>query len=162
MGLNWKTCYLDPTRTDVITFYISVGIGGNEPAGKAFLTALAEGKTALSAKIPPAFQTTTVAPSPSQVSESEIETVYYENMPSVPDASSFAKKDDPSAEVTEASEKTPSVSAFVSKEQLDPEYIQRLLDHIAELENDGNVVNAAEIKFLNDELDAILNVLNGM
>lgn len=169
LGLNWKTSYLDPYRTDVITFYISVGIEGNEPAGKNFLDALAEGRTALSAKIPPAFQTTTVPPSPAQVTEEDLETAYHENMPVVPGEGAFntpqpsSEKpalEEPAAENPAAPEESAPVA--VTPAQLDPEYIQRLLDHIAELESDGNVVNQAEIKFLNDELDAIIKVLSSM
>ena len=47
LGVNWKTAYLDPLKTDVITFYISVAADGNEPAGKDFLASLAAGRTAL-------------------------------------------------------------------------------------------------------------------
>ena len=156
VGINWKTGYLDPSRTSVITFYISVGIEGNEPAGKDFLAALAEGKTALSAKIPPAFATTTVPPDPAQVSEEEIATAYYENMPAV------AEDSDAFAKVSETGSSSSGKDIIITKEKLDPEYIQRLLDHIAELENDGEVVNQAEIDYLNDELDAILRVLATM
>ena len=178
VGLNWKTAYIDPNRTSVITFYISVGIGGNEPAGKNFLASLAEGKTALSAKIPPAFQTTNVAPDPAQISPDEIQTVYHENMPAVPEGPVQTIKDTPLevqdvsdtegpvqvlASVEEEKEELPeTTAAAVTKEQLDPEYIQKLLDHIAALEEDGSGVNDNEIQYLNEELDSILKVLNSM
>ena len=178
VGLNWKTAYIDPNRTSVITFYISVGIGGNEPAGKNFLASLAEGKTALSAKIPPAFQTTNVAPDPAQISPDEIQTVYHENMPAVTEGPVQTIKDTPVevqdvsdtegpvqvlASVEEEKEELPeTTAAAVTKEQLDPEYIQKLLDHIAALEEDGSGVNDNEIQYLNEELDSILKVLNSM
>ncbi len=41
----------------------------------------------------------------------------------------------------------------VTEEQLDPEYIQNLLDHIASLSND---VDKEELARLNSELDSIL------
>ena len=152
VGLNWKTAYIDPNRLGVITFYISVGIGGNEPAGKKFLEALAEGKTALSAKIPPAFQTTTVPPDPAQVSEAELQTAYHENMPAVPEEGL----------VPVHTPRESSKDIEITPAKLNPEYIQRLLDHIAALEDDGKDVNQTEIQYLNEELDAILKALNQM
>lgn len=86
VGINWKTAYLDPLKSDIITFYISVATDGNEPAGKNFLASLAAGKTALSAKLPDAITTTTVAPVPAQVPESALATAYHENMPVIPGA----------------------------------------------------------------------------
>ena len=47
----------------------------------------------------------------------------------------------------------------VTKAQLDPEYIQNLLDRIADLESDPALVDKGEVKRLNDELDAILAVI---
>ena len=47
----------------------------------------------------------------------------------------------------------------VKKEQLSPEYIQRLFNRIAELEDSGESVNREELKLLNAELDAILEYL---
>ena len=47
----------------------------------------------------------------------------------------------------------------MSKEQLTPEYIQSLLDRIAELEEDTTSVNRQELLQLNAELDAILTYL---
>src|SRR5574344_1734380 len=59
MSINWKTAYLDPMKTDVITFYISVATDGNEPAGKEFIAQLNAGRTALPSNLPNTVQTTT-------------------------------------------------------------------------------------------------------
>ncbi len=87
LSVNWKTAYLDPMKLDIITFYISVASDGNEPAGKKFLASLAEGKTALSANLPDVVSTTTVAPLPEKLDESQLRTPYWENMPVVPETS---------------------------------------------------------------------------
>ena len=47
----------------------------------------------------------------------------------------------------------------LSKEQLTTEYIQNLLDKIANLEQSGTALNRTELLQLNAELDAILSVL---
>lgn len=84
LGINWKTAYLDPLKTDVITFYISVATDGNEPAGKDFLDSLAKGKTALSAKLPDFIPKTSKAPDPQTVESEKLKTPYWENMPVIP------------------------------------------------------------------------------
>ncbi|MCR5218830.1 hypothetical protein [Treponema sp.] len=183
VGLNWKTAYLDPYKTDVITFYLSVGIGGNEPAGKDFLKALEEGKTALAASLPDFAPYTNVAPSPSELTEDELQTPYYENMPVIPGQGNIPEADSeknakteapakeenlPETENTSAGDNTlpadaePEEKVVITKMQLNPEYIQQLLDHIAELEAGDPGVNKAEIDALNSELDGILLMLKSM
>ena len=85
LALNWNTVYLDPMKTSVITFYISTGCDGNEPAGRKFLSDLAAGRTALSAKASEFRPVTNVAATPDSVDEEDIKTIYWENMPTVPE-----------------------------------------------------------------------------
>ena len=47
----------------------------------------------------------------------------------------------------------------LSREKFTPEYIQKLLDRIAELEKDSASVNRDELLKLNQELDQILEAL---
>ncbi|MCI5523292.1 MAG: hypothetical protein MR449_04065 [Spirochaetia bacterium] len=158
LGVNWKSVYLDPMKTDVTTFYISVAIDSNEPAGRKFIQALAEGKTALSPRLPEQKVTTTVPPEPSQVDSSSLDTPYRTNMPVVPEESDVPQS-------SYVPEKIPSqieTPVPVTPEQLDMKYIQRLLDHIAELENNEDNVNREEIRALNAELDSILMILSTM
>ena len=181
VGINWKTAYLDPLKTSVITFYMSVGISGNEPAGKDFLKALEEGRTALAASLPDFAPYTNVAPSPSEISEDELKTPYYENMPVIPgqqdtvadpETSASGESDSPedsaglspesSSDSSKENEATVPEKVVVTKMQLNPEYIQQLLDHIAELEADDPGINKAEIDALNAELDGILLMLKSM
>src|SRR5574344_386442 len=219
MSINWKTAYLDPMKTDVITFYISVATDGNELAGKEFLATLAAGKTALPSNLPNTVQKTAVAPAPASVSAEETASAYHENMPAIsgvstlpstataastgavldteasadttdsgysnttaaptlvapsttpvqPDAqpatatqsaSSYTPAPTPLATVQDSKPYTGSYPlSSVTKAQLDPEYIQNLLDRIADLESDPALVDKGEVKRLNDELDAILAVI---
>lgn len=185
LGLNWKPSYLDPYKTDVITFYMSVGIGGNEPAGKNFLKALEEGKTALTASLPDFASFTNVAASPSQITEEDLKTPYYENMPVIPEKDTYSEslsdsdlesEDDSASIETEESfenaveekeevlkdEPSSEEKVSVTKLQLNPEYIQNLLDKIAELEADSEAINKKELDALNAELDGILFMLNSI
>ena len=66
--------------------------------------------------------------------------------------------------LTEESEKkeTPRVEFNVnsiSREKLTPQYVDRLLNRINELEKDSSAANRDEILLLNAELDYILSVL---
>lgn len=218
MSVNWKTSYLDPMKTDVITFYISVASDGNEPAGKEFIATLNSGKSALPSNLPNSVQLTTVAPEPVPVPSEP--TTYYENMPAISGDSTVpstatdvnkgavldTEKEEtvnvPAIPITPTVPVVPSTSlstktatatssnpAFTSnnnvvpkvdsslvnkanetynesyplssitKAQLDPEYIQTLLDRISDLESDPALVDKAEVKRLNEELDAILSII---
>ncbi|MFA6936750.1 MAG: hypothetical protein WCQ67_00805 [Treponema sp.] len=213
MSVNWKTSYLDPMKTDVITFYISVASDGNEPAGKEFIATLNSGKSALPSNLPNSVQLTTVAPEPVPVPSEP--TTYYENMPAISGDSTVpstaadvnkgavldTEKEEtvtvpaipiapavsvvPSTSLPTTTSSNPAVTnnnvmpkvdsslvnkanqtyngsyplSSITKAQLDPEYIQTLLDRISDLESDPALVDKAEVKRLNDELDAILSII---
>ena len=200
MAINWKTAYLDPLKTDVITFYISVAADGNDPAGKEFLAALAAGKTALPSNLPNTIVTTTVAPEPASVEPEATASTYYEGMPAI-DGQSTVTDSKAAVLDTESPAETASVPSYtpaatpivpaapksaavqntqpgagtqtsaangkktaadVTDDQLDPDYIQNLLDRIASLESDPALVDKSEVRELNDELDAILAKLRSM
>lgn len=140
VGINWPPAYLDPLKVDVITFYISFAADGNEPAGKDFLASLAEGKTALPSNLPNAVSAAGAQSHPFSLDDG---------------SASFGTRTDSVAA-------GPSQTAFgsaISANQLDPEYIQDLLDRIAKLENDPEKVDREEIMRLNAELDAIFQII---
>lgn len=215
LGINWPTFYLDPQKTNAITFYISVAADGNEPAGKEFLTALESGNIALSATPPSYVTTSDVAATPSLIPQEELTTFYRTGMPVIddgkdhsldgtaenqePDKTSISLEDEPAPvpsidtpsidtiedvvsvaapekinepEVIETV-KEPSVSetsvtetvvpeTSVTDNQLDPEYIQNLLDRIAELEENPSTAAAEELQSLSEELDSILLKLRSL
>lgn len=218
MGINWRTAYLDPLKTDVITFYISVSTDDREPAGREFLNNLERGKTALPSAIPESAILSDVPSQTVEVTPEETQTEFHDNMPVIsgdPEAVIKAGDDDnliipatsPAAGTSSAStaeeaeplqpktenlisavpvnleESEPEPVADIPQEkiddtarlgtvpeqkteeqqkQFDPEYIQDLLDRIAELENDTALVDRAEIDRLNAELDMILSELRSM
>lgn len=130
--INWDTAYLDPLKTSAVGFFISVATDGELPAGKKFLSDLANRKTMLGIYSKVAVPTTNVAPAPTPLTPQEAGL-------SEKEIHDYTKNGTPFVEVTE--------------EQLDPEYIQNLLDHIASLSND---VDKEELARLNSELDSIL------
>ncbi len=130
--INWKNAYLDPLRTDTVSFFISVSSDGNTPAGKKFLQDLAEGQTELGVYTGTKVSTTDVAPSPIQLTPEE--------------AGVSSRLVDGASE--------PFID--VSESQLDPEYVQDLLDRIAIL-TESDDVDKGELYQLNLELDSILD-----
>lgn len=223
LAINWKTAYLDPLKTDVITFYISVATDDREPAGKDFLANLYAGKTALPSNLPEKNSFTENVPVPQNVSEEDTATEFHTNMPAVSgdnklpstadtDSDLYIPPDSPAAATTSASRASAAIAGIqlatdddgdlteyyynstysdqlpvvspveepssvltsaqkpdsmpkkvpVTEKQLDPEYIQNLLDRIAELENDPALIDEAEVARMNDELDAILEELRRM
>ena len=95
--------------------------------------------------------TTDIAPSPVLLSSSDA------NQPLVEDKTPDYEKsiyigDDNSASLVYNSD-------AVTEEQLDPEYIQNLIDHIAQLKNEEGQIDEKELARLNSELDSILTKL---
>ena len=140
--INWPSSYLDTLRTASYGFYISVATGGNNPAGKKFLADLDNGKTALGVAIKNSAVKLNAAAKPIPLTKEEVDSVTPNVLNSIPSSSkeAFVK----TKEITEA--------------QLDPEYIQNLLDRIASLKEDESM-DKTELQKLNEELDLILNKL---
>lgn len=140
--INWPATYLDTLRTASYGFYISVATGGNNPAGKKFLSDLDNGKTALGVAVKNSAVKLNAAAKPIPLTKEEVDSVTPNILNSLPSSSkeAFVK----TKEITEA--------------QLDPEYIQNLLDRIASLKED-ETMDKAELQKLNEELDLILNKL---
>ncbi|WP_407397618.1 hypothetical protein [Treponema sp.] len=140
--INWPSTYLDTLRTANYGFYISVATGGNNPAGKQFLSDLDNGKTALGVAAKNSVAKLNGAAKPIPLTQEEVDSVTPNILNNIPSSSkeAFVK----TKEITEA--------------QLDPEYIQDLLDRIATLKED-ETMDKTELYALNEELDSILNKL---
>lgn len=188
LGINWPTFYLDPQKTNAITFYISVAADGNDPAGKDFLNALETGNIALSATPPSYVTTSDVAAAPSDIPQEELTTFYRTGMPIIDDGQDHLEEQNYETnenvevpEVNEVDDVVSIVETIDNKEtevlsdipqsvegvsvvdtQLDPEYIQNLLDRIAQLEENPSLAAPGELQSLNDELDAILLKLRSL
>lgn len=132
VGINWNTMYLEPLKTDAAGFFISVAADGEMPAGKKFLSDLENGRAMPGAFSKAAAVMTDSAPPP---------------VPLTPEEAGVQEESAAQAPLVE-----------VTDSQLDPEYIQDLLDHIASLTEESGV-SSEELKRLNSELDAILAAL---
>ncbi|MCR5762812.1 MAG: nucleotidyltransferase domain-containing protein [Treponema sp.] len=139
IGINWKTAYLKPGEVDLKVFYLSVAEGlapiyaGKEPAGMELLSAL------------------------------ERKESVFESLPDIPEEYPVEQeiaenKDGKDAGVPE--ELSPEALA-VTEEQLDPEYIQNLLDYIESIKSEDDI-ESDEFVSLNEELDAIFERLQSM
>ncbi len=208
IAVNWNGLYLDPKQMDSFSFYVSVAINGEIPAGDDFIQTLSDGSVALGPDQIVRLQRSDTAPDPIPLTEDDVVSRYWENMPTLVDSSNIywnpetlkfentpvsAKVSNgplpdypvekPSSskpkEPKESSSKTPSAT---SKEknpagnpasgdspkkssgmdpQIDMAYVQALIEHIELLEN-SDEVDEAELKYLNDELDAIMSKLEGL
>ena len=151
----WKSRTLAPSESATFVFYLAVAGDGALPQGEKYVYSKEfEEKTVSDTKKTVEYikdQTGTSQSSPEVVSGEE----------SVKEIKEFEGVEDVE-DVEEVKTEVPSVDFYVknmSKEQLTPEYIQSLLDRIAELEEDSSSLNRQELLELNAELDAILTYL---
>lgn len=114
----WEKFYLDPLRTQAVTFYISVAADGNEPAGKNFLKSLEQGKDVLSRKSPSVKEPSvpSVTPEPIPVKKEEIAPTYAETLFGRKETTSVSSEQQlpsqtPGSKVPAAEEKVPKTPA---------------------------------------------------
>lgn len=150
VAINWNPLYLDPQQMGVITFYISIAEGvvpiyaGRKPANKEFLDAMESGNYTYHSSSDPAVRDAESAageggePSVTPVA-APVDTVVHEAV---------------------SHELSPAAQA-VTEEQLDPEYIQNLIDYIESIQS-GEDIDEEELRSLNEELDAIFEKLRSM
>ncbi len=142
----WKPLKLAPSESGKVVFYIAVSGDGSAATGEKYIYSK-EFKEAEEAEEEKDSGLKIITP---YTTEEGSETIAL-----------------PANEVKEVEEaaspaEIPTVDFYIknmSKEQLTPEYIQSLLDRIAELEEDTTSVNRQELLQLNAELDAILTYL---
>lgn len=184
IAVNWDGFYLDPKQMDSLAFYISVAINGDIPAGDEFIEALSQGTVALGPDQIIRLQQSSTAPEPVQLTEQDVVSRYWENMPPLVDSSnnywnpktmtfentpvnataSDGPLPDYPAETGKSGKSGTSASGSGKKpstDQIDMAYVQALIEHIELLENSDDV-DEAELKYLNDELDAIMGKLEGV
>ena len=169
VGVNWPSVYLDPMKSDIITFYMSLSSDGTAPAGKEFLRELAQGRTAL-------WNRPSANPLPDQLAEDGEESSSGVASSSNATSTSASLDDDglslyggssyeepvkvPSSTMEKPeSSKTKETNQLKTDPQLDPEYIQSLIDRIDELSQNPSLAKPGEIESLNKELDQILTKL---
>ncbi len=140
VGVIWPSKKLTPSESYERIFYISVASDGNEPAGHKYIFKQEEEdikKVEVSSDKAGAVSDVS---SPEPVKEEKVETPAPVPVPQTP-----VQKEE--------------VDVKPKKQQVDPEYIQKLIDRITELENDTSKVSSEELDSLNKELDKILSAL---
>ena len=151
LAINWQTTYLDSLKTECYTFYISTATDDNINGFSERVHRIVDELKIDDYAVKALQGTTDIAPSPVLLSSSDA------NQPLVEDKTPDYEKsiyigDDNSASLVYNSD-------AVTEEQLDPEYIQNLIDHIAQLKNEEGQIDEKELARLNSELDSILTKL---
>lgn len=145
IGINWPASTIVSTGKSTVTFYMALALDETKPNGAKYLFP----EDFVEDPIPVAEKTE------SRQVVMQIPEPYYEEDLVVPEQKIV--------EAVEADDfEVPTIKfdvATLTAEQLEPEYIQNLINRITVLEESGLAVNRAELLQLNAELDAILEIL---
>jgi hypothetical protein len=143
LDISWGKNLINPGESQPVIFYMVLGTGGRSPKGDDFLEEWKSKKTdekpAVPVSVPVEQQVLPVVPPPT-VKPDQAEST-------AADTRTVQKAD------------VPFDVSKIKKEQLDPEYVQRLIQQINDLETEGGTIDKDRIRQLNAELDAILNIL---
>ena len=171
-GICWPKSALEPQEEQVQIFYLSLAADDDLPGGADYIKALTEPKDK---------EEDLAKPEESKKEEGQSETkvqniqAVKENEPAKESPKAETKKEEPKKEEAkkdEAKKEEPKQEAekedqpqvigpnLIADDKLSVDYIQDLLDRIANLEEGDPEVNKDEINALNAELDAILTILN--
>lgn len=152
MALVWPDVKLSPEKKASFVFYMTFSTGEMKPSGVAYIKHLDKNlpKTEVQ-KVEDKDDELAV------ITENSTEEKNQENLVTVIEDDKNLI-DDFTQNVEPASQVKFDVSNL-TKEQLSPEYIQKLIDRINALEEDSSSVNRNELLELNAELDAILKNL---
>lgn len=149
VALIWPEEKLSPEKKTSYTFYMTFATGGSKPSGVAYIKNLDKDLSLKTAGAASANNEVSLI-TENEIIESDQNSLITEN------------KIEQVSSVVENKSANPNVKFDVnnlSKEQLSPEYIQKLIDRINALEEDSTSINRNEILQLNAELDAILESL---
>lgn len=159
VGLNWSSVKVNPEESFSVKFYIALSTDGRPSPGEEFVKLYEKKQEELKeaerleqeSKYEEAIQSKINAENNNvykNIISSESESVKKEPKPSV----QMEKKTQNSSLPEEKSLKP------VSKSQLDPVYIQKLIDKIEKLDP-NSTLERSEFLLLNDELDSIIEAL---
>ena len=147
VGVLWPENKLSPEQSYKTTFYISLALDGLKPNGYRYVYGLPAPEEKKEDKNEEPF----IFPNKAKVEKVETE------KPVVAPVEEIVVK--PNV-IDGGSPKNVEFNIEnISKEHLTQEYVQSLIDRIAELEQSGASVNRDEILQLNAEIDAILSIL---
>lgn len=147
VGITWPRHRIGAEEQFSEVFYLSTALGERMPSGAAYVLGIEPEAEAQPVEVVPEIvqkEEITKTETPVEVKKDETPVVAEE------------KKEEPAGTIP------PYVQFDVktlTKEQLSPEYIQKLLDRIAALEESDDSIEREELLLLNAELDAILEAL---
>lgn len=149
VGLNWSSVKVNPEESFSVKFYIALSTDGRPSPGEEFVKLYEKKQEELKE-----------AERLEQESNAENNNVY-KNI--VSSESESVKKDPKSSVQSEKKTQNSSLPEEkslkpVSKSQLDPVYIQKLIDKIEKLDP-NSTLERSEFLLLNDELDSIIEAL---
>ena len=149
VGLNWSPVKVNPEESFSVKFYIALSTDGRPSPGEEFVKLYEKKQEELKE-----------AERLEQESKAENNNVYKnivssesESVKKVPKPSAQPEKKTQNSSLPEEKSLKP-----VSKSQLDPVYIQKLIDKIEKLDP-NSTLERSEFLLLNDELDSIIEAL---
>ncbi len=185
VGIYWPKTTLSTEQVSTsVTFYISLAADGAVPGGADYILAIEEAKNKpAEEEIEAAAEEgqaeagdDVAAPTEETVQNiqavEEIPAAVPSTVPAVKETQKETPKETPKETVKETpkeavssepeTQNTKNVAAVqeITGDRLSYDYIQKLLDKIERLEEGDPEANKEEINLLNEELDAILNILN--
>lgn len=180
LGINWSAATIKPEQNASYIMYAALAVEEDSPRGQYFIhpelyseKPEKEEKREVIPEETEFVEEPVIEPVTKSTSVKNQEPVVEEKVPE-PVVEPKPKTEQPAKQEpkprirekkepeTPAPEDIPVVQFDVlslSKEQLEPEYIQNLINRITVLEESGQAVNRAELLQLNAELDAILEIL---
>ena len=159
VGLNWSPVKVNPEESFSVKFYIALSTDGRPSPGEEFVK-LYEKKQEELKEAERLEQESKAEEAIQSKSNAENNNVYKNIVSS--ESESVKKVPKPSAQLEKKTQNSslPEEKSLkpVSKSQLDPVYIQKLIDKIEKLDP-NSTLERSEFLLLNDELDSIIEAL---
>lgn len=159
--INWENVRLAPQEEVSYTYYMAVSTDSHEPKGMEFVEALNKAmnpekeieKEEIVTEKPVVEKTVKQPPKEDEMDD----LLRLLKEPEPVKTPGFTKTPAPEVQKQPEEEKAKKIRPEdITNEQLNPDYIQKLLDRINELEKNDKSINRKELVLLNAELDAIL------
>lgn len=158
IGLNWSSVKVNPEESFSVKFYIALSTDGRPSPGEEFVKLYEKKQEEL--KEAERLEQESKADDVQSKSNAENNNVYKNIVSS--ESESVKKVPKPSVQVEKKTQNSslPEEKSLkpVSKSQLDPVYIQKLIDKIEKLDP-NSTLERSEFLLLNDELDSIIEAL---
>ena len=152
VGLNWPSVKVNPGESFSVKFYIALSTDGRPSSSEEFVKLYEKKQEEL--KEAERLEQESKSDDIQNKNDTENDNVYKNNISS--ESEGVKKTVKPSSQTEQKTEQK-SLKP-VSKSQLDPAYIQKLIDKIEKLDP-NSTLERSEFLLLNDELDSIIEAL---